>query len=62
MLLVGNNYLTPTRRHQMTPLAKEIMRAMDKGMDSEQILANNIGSSVYEVEFIMAQIEIARGK
>lgn len=46
----------------MTPLAKEIMRAMDKGMDSEQILANNIGSSVYEVEFIMAQIEIARGK
>lgn len=44
----------------MTSLAKEILSQQDKGKDAEQILAMGIGDSIYQVEFIMEQIKIAR--
>ena len=47
----------------MTELAKKIMACMDKGITCPvDILAMNIGESEAEVAFIMAQIEIARGR
>ena len=46
----------------MTNLAKAILNEMNNNLDAEQILAKGIGSSVYEVEFIMEQIKIAHGK
>ena len=47
----------------MTELAKKIMSCMDNGFTCPvDILALNIGDSEAEVAFIMAQIEIARGR
>lgn len=46
----------------MTELAKEIMACMDKGIACPvDILAQGVGNSEAEVEFIMEQIKIARG-
>lgn len=46
----------------MTELAKQVLNAMNNNLDAEQMLAIGIGSSVYEVEFIMEQIKIAHGQ
>lgn len=41
----------------MTNLARKIWILTREGKDAEQILAMNIGSSVYEVEFIQEQLK-----
>lgn len=44
----------------MTDLAKKIQTQMANNKDAEQIMAMGIGSSVYEVEFIMEQLRQAK--
>ena len=58
-----NNYGAHTKEiDEMTELAKQVLNAMNNNLDAEQMLAIGIGSSVYEVEFIMEQIKIAHGQ
>lgn len=45
----------------MTELARKVMRMSDNGLDAEQILSCGVGSSVYEIEFIIEQIKVFRG-
>lgn len=46
----------------MTALARKIMWLHDSGLDAEQILAEGVGESTAEVDFIIEQIKIARSK
>lgn len=43
----------------MTKLAEQILTEMNNGLDAEQMLSIGIGSSIYEIEFIMEQIKVA---
>ena len=62
-MLRRNNYGVHTKEiDEMTELAKQVLNAMNNNLDAEQMLAIGIGSSVYEVEFIMEQIKIAHGQ
>lgn len=45
----------------MTDLAKRVMWLSDSGLDAEQILSHGVGDSVYEIDFIIEQIKVARG-
>ena len=46
----------------MTYQAKRICDYMNYGLDAEQMLAKDAGSSTAEIEFIIEQIKIAHGE